>query len=516
MNDYSQVRNDEEEVVSLFSAEIGGVRPSYRIKNRPDGNFLVFEFAEPTDRLYVALQKVICSLSDSSPYKDRVTISARSKKPADPLKTPEVALLQRELAASLTVDKNTFGSVFLSRYTPSVTNLESQVVINANHVVYGRRGAGKSSLLAYAMHDLRARRLPYVWLAMQTYAARSDAHAIASVVAELFEEIANLEEAQLERESFMELSEELLRLGELNDEIFVRGRLSKLTPRMRRMLAKITSPERALTMFLDDFHVLGRDLQPELLSYIYSLTRGNGIYLKLSGISQLTNLWDGKRKLGLESPHDVQTLVLDHNLTTPDQSKSHIKSILDQHARYCALPSVSYICSDEFLDRLVLSAAAVPRDALSLFSKSITRSVSKGQKSVSITSLNAATSEAIEEKLKDTEKDVSDGEKDGVQDCLSKVKAFCLVRQKRNAFLVRIENGLREYALVQKLIALRFVHVLHEGITPHKAGERYVALMLDYGFYIGIRAAKSVELFPKRPQQLPAKELRKLPIFALQ
>jgi hypothetical protein len=37
--------------------------------------------------------------------------------------------------------------------------------------------------------------------------------------------------------------------------------------------------------------------------------------------------------------------------------------------------------------------------------------------------------------------------------------------------------------------------------------------MLDFGFYIGIRAARSVKLFPEKPKQLTAKELRKLPIF---
>lgn len=36
---------------------------------------------------------------------------------------------------------------------------------------------------------------------------------------------------------------------------------------------------------------------------------------------------------------------------------------------------------------------------------------------------------------------------------------------------------------------------------------------LDYGFYVGIRAAKSVDLFQKEPKTPTAQELRKLPIF---
>lgn len=137
----------------------------------------------------------------------------------------------------------------------------------------------------------------------------------------------------------------------------------------------------------------------------------------------------------------------------------------------------------------------------------------KKQKVVSVTSLNAAASEAIEEKLKDIEKDTSSEEKARLSACLEQVKSFCLVTHKKNAFLVKIVNASPGYINVQRLTALRFVHLLHEGITPHKAGERYIALMLDYGFYIGIRAARSITLFPDKPRPLTAKELRNLPIL---
>jgi Cdc6-like AAA superfamily ATPase len=419
-------------------------------------------------------------------------------------------LLQRELSASLTVDKNTFGEDFLARYTESVTGLEKDIVVHANHVVYGRRGSGKSSLLSYAVHYLKQLKLPAFWVAMQAYASRNDSQVIASVLAEIFQQGSSYLGSENE---LGPLSNDLLALGEADDESAVSKKLLRLVPRMRKLLAEVTAPDKPLTIFLDDFHVLGRDIQPELLGTLYSLARGNRIFIKLSGIDQLTNLWDGSTKRGLEAPHDVQTLLLDHNLTSPDQSKDHIKTILDRHAKYCGLPGIEYLAADSYLDRLVLAAAAVPRDALSLFSKSVARSILKKQKVVSITSLNAATSEAVEDKLKDIESDISTSQKAAVSACLERVKNFCLSKQKKNAFLVKIANSNPAYAEVQKLVALRLVHVLHEGITPHKAGERYVALMLDYGFYIGIRAAKSIDLFPDKPRQMAVRELRTLPIF---
>ncbi|SAK85597.1 ATP-binding protein [Caballeronia ptereochthonis] len=507
MNNLSP-KDDSDIVVNAFAIALAGISPAFHIKERPDGSFLVFELAAPSARFFELLDGVNDSLPDENMFKNRVSISARPQKPTNVLTIPETAILQQELSASLTVDRNTFGSDFLARYTPSVTSLEKEIVVPTNHIVYGRRGSGKSSLLAYSMHHLRLSRSPFCWVAMQAYAARSDRQAIASVLSEIFSEAAQYAASPTELHS---LADELLALGESDDEEVVANKLNRMVPRMRKTLAAV-SGAKSFTVFLDDIHVLDYALQPELLSFIYSLARGNKTYIKVSGIEQLTNLWAGDIKRGMEPPHDIQILMLDHNLTSPDQSRSHIKSILDKHAVYCGLPNIDYLANQDYIDRLVLSAAAVPRDALSLFSKSISRSVLKSQKSISITSLNAAASEAIEEKLKDVRKDAFSTSEGTVAHQLQIVKRFC-AENKKNAFLVKIDNANDTYNGVQKLVALRFVHVLHQGITPHKAGERYFALMLDYGFYIGIRAARSMELIPDTPRQLAAKELRTLPIL---
>ncbi|MDU8339576.1 hypothetical protein RX909_29610, partial [Pseudomonas syringae pv. actinidiae] len=165
---------------------------------------------------------------------------------------------------------------------------------------------------------------------------------------------------------------------------------------MRKTLGNLTSSEKSLTIFIDDLHLLDAKLQPKLLATIYSLARGNNVYIKISGIEPLTRLWDGTASIGLQSPGDIQEMKLDYNLTIPDRSGAHIKHILDSHAQYCGLPSIQYIVENTAISRLVLSAAAVPRDALSLFAQSIHKSSIKGQKTVSITSINAAASESIE------------------------------------------------------------------------------------------------------------------------
>jgi hypothetical protein len=498
----------QQEIAAAFAEELGGTAPTSHIKSRPDGEYIIFEVAKPNNRLYAALERANKSLPTDHPFRDRNSLATRHRKPNNALDIPETKILQRELSESLTVDRHTFGDDYLSRYMESVSNLEQSIVGNANYIVYGRRGSGKSSLLAYALHSLRKLGYPSSWVAMQTYSGRSDNQAVANVLLESLNEASNYVESKVE---FTKVTGALEQLVDGSDPD-IAHRIDKLLPKLRELLGSLATRKRPFTIFLDDIHVLSAALQPQLLATIYSVSRGNNIYIKASGIEQLTKPWDAKTRKGLESPHDAQVLKLDLNLTMPDRSEKHILSILDAHARYCGLPSVYYVAGEQVISRLVLAAAAVPRDALSLFSQAITKSVVKGQKAVSVTSVNAAASEAIEEKLKDVGKDLP-AAGDDLMTFLERVKQFCVGQHRTNAFLVRINNASVGFAKIQNLTALRFVHVLHEGITPHKAGERFVALMLDFGFYIGIRAAKSVVLVPDRPRQLLAKELRQLPIF---
>ncbi|WP_442775468.1 ATP-binding protein [Sphaerotilus montanus] len=509
MIDHEKIDVDLNEILGLCKKYLDGICLSYQVKERPDGEFISFEISNPSEKFYAIINKINDHIPCENKYKDKLSLIKRAKKSDDILLIPEVQLLQREISASLTVDKYTFGDEFLKRYTPSVTELEKQIVVSANHVVYGRRGSGKSSLLAYAMHHLKSESKPFSWIAMQTYAARKDFQVLASVLSEITRDLSHFSNRD---QDFISISDELEKLGESDEASEVYSRLQKMTPRIKRMFGElsINSP---VTIFLDDFHVVDLDIQPEILSILYAITRGNNGYIKLSGIEQLTNIWDGKKRKGLEPPHDIQTLELDHNLTQPDQSKGHIKNILDRHASYCGLSNIDSMANDEYMNRLVLSAAAVPRDALSLFLKSISKSISKRQRAVSITSLNSATSESIQEKLKDIERDAFSDEKARALPALEGIKNFCLNDKKISAFLVEISEKTQYYADIQKLIGLRFLHVLHKGITPYRAGERYIALMLDYGFYIGIRSARSIEIFPKNAESMITGDLRRLPIL---
>lgn len=499
------------DVINQVKKTIRFTQFTYDLKERAEGNYLIIYLHNPTDRFFKLLEQSLNTLPDENPYKERTTIKKRISAPDNDnrLQLPETQFLRTVLSESLTVTEHSFAEDFFTRYIRSVSGDEEQIASQGNHIVYGRRGAGKSSLLAYLMHDLRRLSSPYAWVTIQTYSGRHDIGTIGEVFIDI---ISQLMKYALNEFGFQELLNNLEVCIDKDDNENIEY-LNRLIPRIRRVLGKI-SAQHSTFIFLDDIHVIAETLQPVLLDKLYSICRGNKIFLKISGIEQFVKLRDPASRQGLETPGDIQVIRLDYNLTMPDKSKDHIQRILECHAIYCGLQSIEYICREGVLDRLVWVAAGVPRDALYLFSKAISDSSMKGYKRVAVSSINIAASEMTEEKLRDIKMDAS-GKYEEVNNLLNLIRDFCITEKRKNVFLVEIQPENPVFNKVQGLIALRLLHVLSPGFTPREVGRRYMALMLDYGFYVGIRTAKSIDLFAKKLQPLQARELRESPTFKL-
>ena len=499
-----------DKVISQFRKLTRLNHVEYELKKRSEGDYLIIYLGNPTNRFFGLLQQSLDTLSEENPYKYRTTIKKRASNSNNRLQLPETQLLRTVLSESLTATQHTFADDFFTRYIRSVSGDEEQIVGQSNHIVYGRRGAGKSSLLAYLMHTIRQSNSPYAWVNIQTYSGRNDIGAVAEVLIDVTNQLQPYASNQPDFETFLPNLDAVI---DKNEEESIKY-LNRLIPRIRRAFGKIASQYGNVFVFLDDIHVVSETLQPILLDKLYSICRGNQIFLKISGIEQFVKLRDSSSRQGLETPGDIQVIKLDYNLTMPDKSKRHIEEILNSHAVYCALPSVGYICGDGVIDRLVWVSAGVPRDALYLFSQAISESSVKDQKRVSVSSVNASASEMTDEKLRDIKIDASgkDGE---INKILNSIREFCVTEKRRNVFLVEIQNEDSTYHKVEELIALRLLHILNAGTTPSEVGRRYMALMLDYGFYVGTRTARSVTLFSEEPKPLLAKDVRSFPIFQL-
>ncbi|WP_162911487.1 hypothetical protein [Shinella zoogloeoides] len=452
-----------------------------------------------TDRLYTILNQCISEINSEEEY--HVTLKQRARDFI--INGPESRLLLKVLSESQNINQHSFSDDFFDRYTPSVTGAEAQIISAANHIVTGRRGAGKSMLLLYCFRRRQRENLPNAWIDLQMFSGRIDEQAVSDAITEILYRIdfpANASDEVVELRHRFESGN--LTISELR----------KFTPKLRRLFEKVSSNTN-LFIYLDDLHVFPAAYQHSLMDILYSIARGNRVYLKISAIENLVKTYDNATQSGLQIPQDAQKLGLDYNLTNPDKAAKHIEAILDSHAAYSGLPSIRRLCSSaDVLPRLTWVSAGVPRDGMNLFSQSMLKAASENKKRVTVSNVNMAASDNLSIKIRDLQTDASESAI-RLNDLLEKIRNFCVIENKTNAFLVEIKSGEDHFKDIMSLVQLRLLHVISEGITPKEAGTKFMAFILDYGLYTGVRAAASVELFNKQTAPVSAKDLRKLKIL---
>ncbi|PJI44188.1 MAG: hypothetical protein CTR54_07995 [Rhizobium sp.] len=488
-----------EEVLANFERRTGLTGLEYDDIEKNDRLIRVIYVSSITDRFYAILNECIGEVDGVDDF--HVTLKQRTRDFI--ISGPEARLLLKVLSESQNINQYSFADDFFDRYTPSVTGAEAQIVSAANHVVTGRRGAGKSMLLLYCFRVRQRDGLPNAWVDLQMFSGRTDEQAVADVITEILYKIDFPTSASEEAAALR------YRLESTSHSV---EDLRKLTPRLRRLLETVSS-QNNLFIYLDDLHVFPTAFQHTLMDVLYSIARGNRVYLKISAIENLVKTYDNASKSGIEVPQDAQRLGLDYNLTTPDKAAKHIEAILDSHATYSGLPSIRRLCSSaEVLPRLTWVSAGVPRDGINLFSQSMLKAASENRKRVTVSNVNMAASDNLSIKIKDLQTDASAAAA-RLNELLERIRSFCVLENKTNAFLVEIRSGEAHFKDIMSLVQLRLLHVISEGITPKEAGTKFMALILDYGLYTGVRAAASVELFNKQTAPVSAKDLRKLKIL---
>ncbi|TAN41030.1 MAG: ATP-binding protein [Nitrospirae bacterium] len=490
--------------VEHFAAACNITLPEYSLSDKAGEIYLTIHVGQINDIYTKALSEVRSELAASNEYADRVFLKAVT--PKSWLKAAEVQLLQRILTESLTVGKSTLDSVFHRKFIPFLGGEERRIYSEANHVVFGRRGAGKSSLVLYACHQAQRDARPYAWIALQQYSGRDDLLVIPQVLYEIVEALARDPEIGADR---IDRLKTLIYSLEERGEQLTKREINQKLPVFARDFLPYVRKRKYFYLFLDDVHLLHPAIQPYFLSALYSFARGNNIYLKITAIENLTTLLHEGSQEGLQTPGDAQVIRLDYNLVNPEDALNHLRMILDSYVRYVGIPSIASLADKNVFNRLVWVAAGVPRDALYIFNNAITKAIAAGRRAIAVTDINMAAADSLTEKERYVSDDVAENAAI-IMKIVSDIKDYCLREIRCNAFLVRLDSADDRYRLLKKVSDLRFIHILHPGITPEAAGEKYEAYMLDYAFYTGFRKAPSVKEFMSKPEQPLAKDLRKL------
>ncbi len=454
------------------------------------GNKLDSLFAEHSVRGFISVK-----VADSERFNEEVT-HGRGVKSREA--SAFVALLAERARTSLIQPS-------LSYISDTATNL-SKVMTSRHHIVFGRRGAGKTSLLLESRRNLVDQGHIAIWINLQTFRSEGIHRALlwiideyVTVVEELF---SRKSETPTALQAALSLRGKVKRLLDGASPAELTESVPLLIPTLRQAIKKLSqSTDRRVYIFLDDFHYMPRDEQPLLLDLLHGAVRDIDAWLKIATIRHMSRWFTPQGAVGLQLGHDADPVDLDLTLQNPSLAKEFLEEVLLRYAIEVGLRSLSAVMAPRALDRLLLASGAVPRDYLVLCSKAISFARSRDNAvSVGTQDVVRAAGEAAKSKISELEDDAAAnaGESERVMSALTNVRKFCLDDKKCTFFRVDFKEREVfpfEYAVLQSLMDARLIHIVNASVSDeHRAGERFEAYMLDLSQFSGQRMKKGLRV----------------------
>jgi hypothetical protein len=492
------------EAISAFEREVG--LTEVPVSRRQVGNhqFIKFRVGRQAPLYTYALRQAQLGLSENNSFRGALGLEITATE-TFPNSLEASALLTLLTRSTREVSQDRSRRGYTVPYIPFQNREDHQLSQPASHIVKGRRGVGKSTLIRRAVELLSTTTALVAVLDMQAYTGLAGEDLQMEVLQDV---------CQLLAESNSRLSAGPVAAKELPgiaDQIGGRAlALARIPPVIKRALRKITQATNGhVFVFLDDFHLIDQEAQPGLLHVLHGSLKGANGWLKVAGLSSLLNAYSAKTRQGLQVPGDAQIIPLDLTLENPEAAERHLRAILASFLTAVGYKLSGSIIPDAAFHRLVWATAGVPRDFLQMFARAVEHAQRNKHATVTLSDVNIAIGEFGQQKMDDLLRDARN-EADTLKNFLAKLETLCLEEAGVNAFLVRSEDS-EERSLIHVLSDLRIVHLIHESITPDRAGERYEAYIIDYSIFTGFRRRRNIREMVPEEAQFKAAELRALP-----
>lgn len=370
-------------------------------------------------------------------------------------------------------------------------------VSRRHHVVFGRRGAGKTALLLEAKRQIEASGGLVSWINVQTLRGLSGAAAFLTVARRIAEipmyESHGRRAVAASAASAQRLTawmQKLLLVSNLEASM-----VAPIVPDVQRLISMICAEKGAdLFVFLDDVHYLSPKEQPVFLDLVHGITRDAPAWIKIAGIRNQCRLFESTPPTGLQQGHDVAVVPLDVTLEDPQKAKEFLVGVLQTYLHAAGIGNRSGVLSAQAVDRLILASAGVPRDFLLLCARAI--QLARGReraRTVGTQDVGEAVAEAGKQKLSDIEDDAASalGTAKIRLDALAIIRDFTISENHISFFRIDYRDKAahpEEYGLVQSLMDLRMVHLVKASLSEaHAAGERSEVYLIDLSQYSSFR-----------------------------
>lgn len=377
-------------------------------------------------------------------------------------------------------------------------------VTKRHHVVFGRRGVGKTALLLEAKRQIEASGGMTLWINVQTLRGLSAAAAFLTIVRRISELPLMLHQGRRNAPPSVPAALKLAAWAQqlLEKNAVAAAQAAPLVPDAQRLVNLLCAEKGTdLYLFIDDLHYLAMKDQSAFLDLVHGVTRDAAAWIKIAGIRNQCRVFENDPPTGMQLGHDAAVIALDITLEDPKKARAFLGDVLLTYLNAAGIANRSGMLSGGALDRLILASAGVPRDFLLLCARAIQIArLRDNARSVGMQDVNEAAGEAGKQKLAELEDDAasSTGRSKSRLDAMELVRSFTIEQNHSSFFRVdfRQKNEKpEEYALLQSLMDLRMIHLVKASLSEaHAAGEKSEVYMIDLSEYSGYRLKKDMNV----------------------
>lgn len=419
------------------------------------------------------------------------------EEPRSPLAGPKVDQLIQLLEAR----SRTSDALPSLKYMEDPRASLAAIGASRHHLVYGRRGVGKTALLLEAKRIAERDGYVTAWVNAHTL-RRLDAASAFLAAAEVALNSLIHHAGSSQGESYIRLKETQSNLARLRTE----GPVSEVA--LGEMVADLNRSLRGvlreglvrLYLYIDDFYLFPERAQPHFLDCVAGMLRDCDGWIKLASIERLTRPFEPSSRMGIEVPHDASKIDLDVTLEDPESTQRFLESVLANYTTTAGINRPTSIAQNAALGRLVLASGGVPRDYLNLFASSIVAARSRPKaREIGREDVADAAGRAARSKKRDLEQDVSSDSANSLSAALDTLSAE--VRGAGYTYF-RVDVAQKShpfYEALGQLVDLRFAHLIQATLSDqHRPGVKYEAYILDLSEYADVRLKRGLAILDLR------------------
>lgn len=272
--------------------------------------------------------------------------------------------------------------------------------------------------------------------------------------------------------------------------------LDNWLPRLKsqiREFFEVSTSVKVVLLQIDDLYHLKREDQPFVVDYVHRLCKDVPLFFKMATLRHASVLYvdrDGQ-PIGAQERHDYQPINIDYTFSDFTKTRKQNKLIFHEFGRLSGMSDseIDGLFKGQGFDRLVLAGGGVPRDVLSLFLEVLEDVQANGDGRIGKDDVRNLSRANFERRIEELKHDAQAGDQETLIKGIYVLREFCLKRQ-TNVFMIS-ERDLQQRddfrSLIYRLLDYRIIHNAATALT-HKSHEgTFQAFAIDIGCYAHLR-----------------------------